>query len=267
MLNAIHQLLYMSYPIALTCPIFRPARAEDAESIASVMLGSNSDYIDSIFRNCKQRAHNLLKEQYSKNLAGIYVLTDETRVIGVMKLHLPGIKMGKTISIRSLVSSLGILKGIRALLLMSNWDEYKISPGEAYIEFLHVLDEYKRSGCQKILFERAELLGREYSATHLSIYVPIRAYRDMGIVETYGFDMRGKIRSPIAKLFKVNNKWRKYTYTLIDGPLTRKDQVSYKISKMKATLRSRKKEAKAALRFQFLLTVVPIIGPGNSLPT
>ena len=206
MLNAIHQLLYMSYPIALTCPIFRPARAEDAESIASVMLGSNSDYIDSIFRNCKQRAHNLLKDQYSKNLAGIYVLTDETSVIGVMKLHLPGIKMGKTISIRSLVSSLGILKGIRALLLMSNWDEYKISPGEAYIEFLHVLDEYKRSGCQKILFERAELLGREYSATHLSIYVPMRAYRDMGIVETYGFDMRGKIRSPIAKLFKVNNK-------------------------------------------------------------
>lgn len=249
----------MSYPITLTCPIIRPAKAEDAESIATVMLESNSDYIDSIFRNCKQRAHNLLKEQYSKNLAGIYVLTDETRVIGVMKLHLPGIKMGKTISIRSLVSSLGILKGIRALLLMSNWDEYKISPGEAYIEFIHVMEKYKTSGCHKILFDRAKILGSDYSATHLSIYVPLRGYKDIGIVETAGFDMRRKIGSPIAKLFKVNHKWRKYTYTLIDGPLTVKEQVSHKISKMKSTLRSRKKEAKAALRFSILLTIVPIV--------
>jgi hypothetical protein len=142
---------------------------------------------------------------------------------------------------------------------MSNWDEYKISPGEAYMEFLHVLDIYKGSGCHKILIDRAKILGRKYGATHLSIYVPLRAYKDIGIVETNGFDMRRKIGSPIAKLFKANHKWRKYTFTLIDGPLTVKEQVSYKINKMKISLRSRKKEAKAALRFSFLLTIVPIV--------
>ena len=130
--------------LSLTCPIIRKAVPSDVSGIVDVLIDDNPFLVDSIFYGGIENTRNVLQNHYIDHLSGVYVLTEAELVIGVMKIHLPGVKMDKTISLPKLVRTLGIRKGIRALLLGSNWDEYKLSSGEAYIEILTRIKQVNR---------------------------------------------------------------------------------------------------------------------------
>lgn len=244
----------------LSCPVVRDAKAGDAGAIANVLMNCDSNLIKSVYTHNPEGVQILLTKQYSKNFQGILVLQEGEAIIGVMKLHLPGTKMGKTLSILDLMRTLGILKGIRALLLLSNWDEYKLSSGEAYIEFLHVHNDWKGLGCEKILLENAKVLASNSKATYLSRFIPLRHYKEISHYEKEEFDARRKIHSPIAKLFKTTSSWRKYTFTLINGPITVKEYLVEKVTVMKRRWQVRKRESRAALKISLIMIVIPIVG-------
>ncbi len=244
----------------LSCPVVRPAKAEDAEGIARVLLNSNSRLFDAVYKDVHEQATELLIEQFRKYNQGVHVLQEGAEIIGVMKIHIPGVKMGKTISVISLIKKLGLLKAIRAALLLSNWDEYKLSPGEAYIEFLEVRNDWKRYGCEATLIERAKSLAKETNATYLTKFTCIRDYMSKTQLERMEFDMRKKIHSPIAKLYGETGTWRKYTFTLVDGPITVKEFVVDKIQIMKSKWQERRRESLAALKMSAIMSSIPIVG-------
>ncbi|MCY3412625.1 MAG: GNAT family N-acetyltransferase [Candidatus Heimdallarchaeota archaeon] len=249
----------MSTPLHLSCPVIRAARPEDALAITDVHLTSNSELIHSVYRD-SPGARKLLENQYRKYPQGVYVLSEGEDIIGVMKLHLPGVKMGKTVSILDLILNLGLFKGVRAVLLLSNWDEYKLSPGEAYIEFMRIKDEWQGSGGEQYLYERAKQLALQAGASYVTQYVGIRDYSSMARMEKQGFVSRRKIHSPIAKLYRETGTWRKYTYTVIDGPITVKEFIVEKVQTMKIRWNERQRESIAALRVSVVMSIIPIVG-------
>ncbi len=250
----------MAFIHALSCPIIRPATADDAKDIVNVILNSKSELIGSVFENNLRGAEAILLDQYKKHYAGVYVLTEADSIVAVMKIHLPGEQVGKTISLSKLIRELGIRKGIRAVFLLSNWDEYKCSSGEAYIEYLNVHKDFRGMNCEQLLIDRAAELGREHGSSYLSIFTPLRDYKNQEILKNIGFIPRRKIHSPIAKIYGVNSAWRKYTFTLIDGPITVKEYVNAKVDVVRQRIRMEKnKETIAAFRVSLILTLIPIV--------
>lgn len=250
----------MFTPQYLSCPVVRKARPEDSRAVARVLMNSDSRFFNSVYRDTKLNAELLLEDQYRKHFLGLYVLQEGEEIIGVMKLHLPGREMAKTVSLSALMRRLGILKGIRATLLLSNWDEYKLSPGEAYIEFLEVSNEWKGCGAESIMYEHAQQLALDAGATHISKYICIRDYKQKALLDKFEFTMRKKIHSPIAKLYGETGTWRKYTFTLINGPITIKEYMVEKIDKMRNRWQMRRRESIAALRVSIIMITIPSVG-------
>jgi ribosomal protein S18 acetylase RimI-like enzyme len=249
----------MSLVRYLTCPIIRPAVPEDAEAIARLQINSGSEKICGVFQDNKRGAFKVLRKQYLKHYEGVYVLTEGEQIIGAMKLHLPGRKVGKTLSLWSFIKILGLRKGIRAMMLLAPWDEYRLSHGEAYLEFMYIDNEWQGFGGGKLLANKAKLLATESGAKYLSLFVAHRNYKARGMYENSGFVPRRKIYSVIAKLFGTTHKWRKYTYSCIDGPITVKEYVIDKIDNVKQVWRKKRLEVIAATRLTLLLSIVPLV--------
>lgn len=243
----------------LSCPIIRPATPEDAESIARLQITSGSEKISGVFRDNVEGAFRVLSDQFSMHYNGVYVLTEGEEIIGAMKLHLPGKKVGKTISLRSLVRILGIRKGIRATLLLSHWDEYRLSPGEAYLEFMYVDSTWQGYGGGKLLVRKAKSLAEESGAKFLSLFVAHQNYKARGLYEGAEFVPRRRMYSGLAKLMGATYRWRKYTYSLIDGPITVKEYVQEKISTVKQVWKRKRLEVIAATRLTIVLSIVPFV--------
>lgn len=243
----------------LSCPIIRPARIADAADIAWLQINTDSEKVSGVFKDNVKGAFEVLENQYSKHHEGVFVLTEEERIIGVMKLHLPGRNTGKTLSLRSLISILGFRKGIRAALLLSTWDEYRLSAGESYLEYLYVDTEWQGYGGGKLLVNKAIELSRDSEAKYLSLFTSKYNYRAQGLYESFGFVTRRKMYSPIAKILGANSAWVKQTFTLINGPITVKEYVQDKIKTAKQIWRGKRADVVAAIRLTVALTIIPII--------
>jgi ribosomal protein S18 acetylase RimI-like enzyme len=233
--------------------------SEDAEAIAKLQLNSGSEKISGVFQDNREGAFEVLRKQFAKHFEGVYVLTEGDIVIGAMKLHLPGKKIGKTLSLWPLIKILGIRKGIRAMLLLAPWDEYRLSPGESYLEFMYIDEEWQGFGGGKLLVEKAKVLATNSNAKYLSLFVANRNYRARGLYEQSNFIPRRRMYSVVAKFLCTTHKWRKYTYTLIDGPITVKEFVQDKIANAKQVWLLKRRKVLAATRLTLALTVVPIV--------
>ncbi|MCE7734219.1 MAG: GNAT family N-acetyltransferase [Candidatus Heimdallarchaeota archaeon] len=244
----------------LSCPIIREARPDDAEYIARLQINTDSEKIAGVFKDNEKGAFEVISQQFKKHYQGVYVLTEGETLIGAMKLHLPGKKGGNTLSLRSLIKILGIKKGIRAMLLLSNWDEYKLHRGESYLEFIYVDPEWQNCGGGKMLLRRATELATLSGAKYLTLFTAKYNFKARNLYERVGFITRRKIRSPIAKLLRTNSVWMKQTYTLIDGPITVKEYVQDKLQIAKGKWESRREEVIAATKLTLALTIVPIVG-------
>ncbi|MHA2091689.1 MAG: GNAT family N-acetyltransferase [Candidatus Kariarchaeaceae archaeon] len=249
----------MSLVRYLSCPIIRPAVPEDADSIARLELNSGSEKISGVFRDNIEGALEVLTKQFSEHYEGVYVLTEGEIVIGAMKLHLPGKKIGKTISLRSLISILGIRKGIRAMLLLSPWDEYRLHHGESYLEFMYVDTDWQGFGGGKLLVNHAKKLAADSHAKYLSLFVASKNYKARGLYEDAEFVPRRRIYSPVAKILRTTYKWRKYTFTLINGPITVKEKIQERIDTAKVIWQRKRRQVLAATRLTFALTIVPLV--------
>lgn len=244
----------------LVCPIIRPARPDDAKDIARLQITTDSEKMSGVFKDNVDGAFKVLTEQFTKYFDGVYVLTEGEIIIGAMKLHLPGNKVGNTLSLSSLIKILGIKKGIRAMLLLSNWDEYKLNTGESYLEFLYIDPEWQGMGGGKLMVRRATELATQSGAKYLTLFTATNNYKAKGLYESLGFITRRKIRSPIAKLLRTNSSWVRQTYTLIDGPITVKEYVQDKLQMARLRWQERRKEVLAATRLTIALTIVPVVG-------
>lgn len=244
----------------LSCPIIREARPDDAEDIARLQINTDSEKLAGVFKYNEEGAFKVISQQFRKYYEGVYVLTEGDQLIGAMKLHLPGKKAGNTLSLRALIKILGIRKGIRAMLLLSNWDEYKLHRGESYLEFIYVDPEWQRCGGGKMMLRRATELASQSGAKYLTLFTAKHNYKARNLYEKNGFITRRKIRSPIAKFLKTNSVWMKQTYTLIDGPITVKEYVQDKLQIAKEKWEGRRDEVIAATKLTFALTIVPIVG-------
>ncbi|OLS19997.1 MAG: hypothetical protein HeimC2_39280, partial [Candidatus Heimdallarchaeota archaeon LC_2] len=210
-------ILGMFIPKHLSCPIIREATPDDAKDIAKLQITTDSEKLCGVFKDNEEGAFEVIRQQFHKYYEGVYVLTEGDQTIGAMKLHLPGKKAGNTLSLRALIKILGIKKGIRAMLLLSNWDEYKLHRGEAYLEFMYVAPQWQGFGGGKMLIRKANELARQAGAKYLTLFTAAHNYRARNLYEQSGFITRRKIRSPIAKIYHTNSVWVKQTYTLIDG--------------------------------------------------
>ncbi|MCY3410198.1 MAG: GNAT family N-acetyltransferase [Candidatus Heimdallarchaeota archaeon] len=235
--------------------------SDDQIQVCNASMCNSDDIVDALIASelpiiqeaYGENARKILEMQYKLNNPGTYVLRKGEKIIGLMKLHLPGSRVGQTVSISSLMRRLGPIGGLKATLLMSNWDEYKLSYGEAYIEYLAIIKEYHNQGYEVKLLDKAKELAIDWGASYITIFNPIGDERK-DILEKYGFFRNRSISSPIAKLYGVTSKWDKYRYRI--------DKITPNIKQAYLTVRRRfeYREARSALQLSLWLLIVPIVG-------
>ncbi|MDH5402288.1 MAG: hypothetical protein OEY49_07345 [Candidatus Heimdallarchaeota archaeon] len=244
----------------ISCPIIRKANPVDSEKIASLILNSNSKFMESVFLNKKEKAYTVLKDHYAKFTEGIYVLTDGSDIVGVMKLHLPNFPVGKTISFLKFISKLGIRAGLRAGILLSPWDEYRISQNESYIEYLYIHKDKDHFEGSQLLLEKAYYFAKQANSKFLTRYLPVHNFLELEEYQNFGFIRRKKISSPLAKLLRANHhKWYKHTLSIDDKPITFKEIVQDKLDIMREKWRENRIEVLNAVRLNVALTTVPLV--------
>ncbi len=228
--------------------IFVPASECDANDLVDTLVQSDLAILKESY---KDNVEKILSIQYKYNNPGTYVLKNVDEIIGMIKIHLPRSKVGKTVSISTLIGNLGFKDGIRATLLMSNWDEYKLRVGEAYIEYIAIKQQFKNKGYEKIIIEEAIKLAMENDAKYITIFSPEKKDE---LLEEMEFKFKRNVYSPVAKLYGVNSKWLKYHYTI--KKLTPNIQEVVEVVKRRYKYR----EARSALQLSIWLLLVPIVG-------
>ena len=244
----------------LSCPVVRPARTTDAHAMASLVVQSGSKFVHSVFEGNLQGGYKVLLKHYQQSVEGIYVLTEAEKIVGLMKLHLPNQMIGDSISFLHLIKILGIRKGIRAGILLSHWDEYKQRPGEAYIEYLYVANEWANFNVTENLLDRAYHESYRAKAKYVTHFIPVTNYLALEQFKDHGFVLRKRIRSPLAKMMGANySAWYRTTYTFGDIPITVKEIVAEKWDAVRTNWQQRRREIGAAMRINFALTLIPLV--------
>lgn len=229
---------------------FVPADSCDVNEIISILLDANLPIHTEAYG---EKVEEILRIQYEFNNPGTFIVKDEEKNIGIFKIHLPRSKVGKTISVSALFKKLGFTKGMRAILLMSNWDEYKLKVGETYIEYIGVRDEFKENGYEAAILNKCIQLATEHDSKYITVFSPENTNYNT-ILENVGFKKRRNVKSPIAKLYGVTSLWNRYRYTIENVSPTIKDAI-YTLKR-----KYEYREARSALQLSLWLLVVPIVG-------
>ncbi len=234
-------------------------KPSDAVAVAELAFKSMNPVITSAFKDKKEEGIKLLAQHYRKNPENIFVLTEGLDIIGAIKIVLQNNKDSISIGFRELIKHLGLLKGIRAGLLLAPWDEYAPKTHEAFVEFLNVDPEWLNSGAVDLLLDKCKAIAQEHSKKFLSIFTESQDFRTLGRFEKWGFSDYKKSTSFLAKLLGGPYKWRKLVAPVSNDPITIKEMVLQKVQIVKQLWVDRKEEFIFATKLATGLTAVPII--------
>ena len=246
----------------LTCPIIRKATADDARKIGDVMFNSQSNFYRTTFRKNILKGKDAVIDAYSRNLEGIYVLTEADEIISVMKLQLPGTPLNKAISFKTFVSHLGWIQGIKSAFLLSQWDEYVNKKDEAYLEFLYVTKNWANSDAFTIMVEKAIEMAIETKAKYMSYYVITTELDKIELLNDRGFFTSKKVTSYIGRFLSSIYKWDKCIITTVDRPVLPTELTTSQDEREDNSTRRNRSQAISSIRFTIAMLFIPILyGP------
>ena len=243
----------------LSVPIFREMKPSDAEALASLAFESENPKFLSAFRQKIEEGKELLQDLFSRSAEGIYVLYEGTELIGAFKMRFAEDKTSSSLGFRELIRKLGFFKGIRAGILLSQWDEYSPKSHEANLEFLFIKPDWKSKETYDLLLDKAKSLSKQNKKRFLSIFIERFQYLELGMLERWGFYDYKTTSSLLAKILKAPYKWRKLVAPVGEEPITVKEMVLQKVNSVRQIWVDRKEEFFFATKLATGLTAVPIV--------
>lgn len=243
----------------LSCPLVRSADLQDVPALVETIINSGSPFIKSIFSEAEDGGKSILERHYQQSIDGVHLLMEGEEIIGVMKLHLPSSTIGGSLSYRELIEELGWLAGIRAGILLSFKDEYKLKADEAYLEYIYISKPWQAYNATEVLLDKVHSLCAQNGVKYLTYFIPSSETEELERLDEMGFVNRKKVSSLLARILGSPHKsWYKCTRSINDQPITVRELVADKIDSMKSVLQSRRRETFAAIRLTTALTIIPI---------
>lgn len=234
-------------------------KTTDADALATLAFESNNPKLQAAFKDKIAEGKELLKSLYTRSTHGIYVLYEGNELIGAFKLRFAEDHGGESLGFRELISKLGFFKGIRAGLLLSQWDEYSPKSHEANLEFLYINPKWTSKEIFDLLLNKAKGLSKLHKKRFLSIFKEGSNYKELGYFERWGFYDYKKSSSLLGRLLNAPYKWRKLVAPVGEEPITVKEMVLQKVNTVKQIWVDRKEEFFFATKLATGLTIVPII--------
>ncbi|RMG24330.1 MAG: hypothetical protein D6732_23760, partial [Methanobacteriota archaeon] len=234
-------------------------KTSDAEALATLAFESANPKILSAFRDKVEEGKELLRNLYERTSDGIYVLYEGTELIGAFKIRLAEDKPSHSLGFRELIRKLGFFKGIRAGLLLSQWDEYSPKSHEVNLEFLYIRPDWKTSETYQLLLDKARSISKLRGKRFLSIFIEGSQFLELGQFERWGFYEYKKSTSLLARVLNAPYRWRKMVAPVGNEPITVKEMVLQKVYNVRQIWVDRKEEFIFATKLATGLTAVPII--------
>jgi len=184
----------------------RTAEERDAKAIVTELRIGFHDKYAHLFCGNEELGTKLLLDYYAKvgkeYLNDHFVATDGERVVGVIRVLFPHIKLEMPSSIFSLfhlMKKFGFLGGIKVKIGLGIADTDEFDKDSAYIEFLCVLPEYRNQGIGSRLLDKAESFTKTRNLNKISLYVFETNNLARSLYEREGYKEVRRVSSIIAQ--------------------------------------------------------------------